>query len=249
MAADADALYALPLEAFIRERDALAKRLRKEGRGEDADAVKGLRKPTVVAWAVNQLAHHHPDDLRELLAAADRLRVAQTGRGGDFAEAAAAERQAVRALTRTAGTLLAAGGRAASDATLDRVARTLHAAAADDEARDRLERGVLTDEVEPTGFGGLLGQMAPAEAARAGRGKAAPKEDQAARKRKEAREAVGRARVHAKELRAEATAAEREAAQLRRAAERAERDAEKARERAEGAEAEVERAEARLDEL
>lgn len=249
MAADreADALYGLPLESFVRERDALAKRLRKEGRADEADAVKGLRKPTVVAWAVDQLAHHRPEELGRLLAAADRLREAQTRGSDDFAEAASAEREAVRAVTRAAGEILAGAGRAASDATLDGVARTLRAAAASEEARERLERGVLTDEVEPTGFGDLLGSLA-ASASSAPAAKP-PKVDARARERKEAREALARARSHAKELREDATAAEREAAQLARAAERAERDAEKARERAEGAEAEVARAKERLDAL
>ena len=248
MAADreADALYALPLESFVRERDDLAKRLRKEGRAEEADAVKGLRKPTVVAWVVNQLAHRRGDELRGLIAAADRLRDAHTGRRGDFAEAAAAEREAVRVLARSAAEILSDAGRPPSDATLDRIARTLHAAAGSEDARTALERGVLTDEVEPAGFGGLLGATA------ASSGTQPPKQQERAgeraRRRREAREALARARAHAAELRDDATAAEREAAQLARAAERAERDARKARERAEGAEAEVERAKRRVDE-
>jgi hypothetical protein len=245
---ESDRLYALPLEEFVRERDALAKRLRDEGNREEADAVKRLRKPSVVAWAVNQLAHRRPDELGRFLETADRLRDAQTGRSGDFAEAAAAERDAVRKLTRTAGSLLSESGRSASGATLDRVARTLHAAAADDEARAELERGVLTEEVEATGFGGLLGALSPS-ARKAAAPKKAEERDDRAERRKEARAALARARAHARELRQDATAAEREAAQLRRAAERAERDAQQARGRAEGAEAEVERADQRLRDL
>jgi hypothetical protein len=44
-----DRLYELPLDEFVAARDALAKE-RKD------PAVKKLRKPTVPAWAVNQLA-------------------------------------------------------------------------------------------------------------------------------------------------------------------------------------------------
>ena len=47
----ADDLYALPPGDFTRARDERAKALRKEGRREEADAVKALRKPTVAAWA------------------------------------------------------------------------------------------------------------------------------------------------------------------------------------------------------
>ena len=49
-----DRLYGLPLEAFVGERDALAKELRAAGRRDEAAAVKALTKPTVAAWAVNQ---------------------------------------------------------------------------------------------------------------------------------------------------------------------------------------------------
>jgi hypothetical protein len=52
----ADDLYALPPGEFTRARDERAKGLRKEGRRDEADEVKALRKPTVAAWALNQLA-------------------------------------------------------------------------------------------------------------------------------------------------------------------------------------------------
>ena len=61
---DADALYGLPLDAFVAERDALAKRLRTDGRGGDADEVKALRKPSVAAWAVNQVVRSQPNQRR-----------------------------------------------------------------------------------------------------------------------------------------------------------------------------------------
>jgi hypothetical protein len=243
---EADGLYALPLDEFVRARDELARRLRNEGKRDEADAVKALRKPSVVAWAVNQLAHRRAEELQAFLAAANRLRDAQTGRGGDFTAAAAAERDAVRKLTKTAGALLAESGRKATDATLDRVARTLHAAAADEDARAELERGVLTEEVEASGFAGLLGALSPSVRTEATTG---AKQRDRAERRKEAKERVGRARAHARELRQEATAAEREAAQLARAAERARRDAEAARERADEADAQLERAEQRLREV
>ena len=64
---EADALYGLPLEDFVAERDALAKRLRGEGRREDAQAVKALAKPTVAAWAVNQAVRARPREARARL--------------------------------------------------------------------------------------------------------------------------------------------------------------------------------------
>ena len=52
----ADELYALAPGDFTSERDALAKRLRGDGRRDEAMAVKALRKPTTPVWALNQVA-------------------------------------------------------------------------------------------------------------------------------------------------------------------------------------------------
>ena len=60
---EAAELFRVPPEDFIAERDALVQRLRAEGRDEDATAVKALRKPTTVVWALNQLATREPDAL------------------------------------------------------------------------------------------------------------------------------------------------------------------------------------------
>ncbi|MEA2287422.1 MAG: hypothetical protein QOJ21_3465, partial [Solirubrobacteraceae bacterium] len=57
---DSDELYGLPLDAFVPERDALAKELRSDGRREEAAEVKALRKPSVAAWGVNQAVRSQP---------------------------------------------------------------------------------------------------------------------------------------------------------------------------------------------
>ena len=62
-----DALYALPLERFTPERDALAKELAADGDRPGADRVKALRKPVVAAWAVNALAREDPEGIRALM--------------------------------------------------------------------------------------------------------------------------------------------------------------------------------------
>jgi hypothetical protein len=206
-----DDLYGLPLDEFVRERDALARSLRTEGNREEADAVAKLQKPNVVAALVNRLARERAEDLRRFLEAADELRAAQAGGRGDFAEAAAAERETLQALTRAAREI----GETASDQTLDRVARTLRAAAGDDDARPRLERGVLTREVEPTGFASVLAAM-PAEPLRP----RAPKPDRAAdaRERARAERELSRLRSRTAELERAAEAAERAAAEARRRA-------------------------------
>ena len=77
MEKELDSLYAAPLDEFVAERDALAKRLRADGDREAADRVKALRKPSAAVWAVNQLARRQQKDYRALLEAGDRLREAQ----------------------------------------------------------------------------------------------------------------------------------------------------------------------------
>jgi hypothetical protein len=57
---DPRALYTLPLDDFIRARNSLAKQLADAGNSEEAQRVKGLRKPNVTAWAVNQLVAANP---------------------------------------------------------------------------------------------------------------------------------------------------------------------------------------------
>ncbi len=87
-------LYGLPLADFTKARDELARRLRREGRRDDAEAVKALRKPTVAAWALNQLARRRPGDVERLLATGERLREAQEAllAGGDRVRSSAGVR-------------------------------------------------------------------------------------------------------------------------------------------------------------
>lgn len=68
--AEVDRLYGLEQGEFTAERDALAKRLRKDDRAA-ADRVKSLRKPVTAAWAVNRVARRRPKLVRELLKAGE----------------------------------------------------------------------------------------------------------------------------------------------------------------------------------
>jgi hypothetical protein len=129
----ADELYALPLAEFTRTRDERAKALRKAGDRDEADAVKALRKPTVAAWALNQLARRRPKEVKGLVAAGEDLRAAQEEllAGGDrraFQSAAATERDQVAKLAREAVELAAEDGERASPALTEKIAATLHAA-------------------------------------------------------------------------------------------------------------------------
>ena len=159
-AADIDRLYALPLEEFTRERDELAKRLRGDGDADAAAAVKALKKPSVAAWAVNQVQRDRPDEVRELIEVTEELhrvyeKLSSAGARERLEEAAEMQRKLIRSLVRCASQLLEAGGHSPSDATLGKVADTLRAAALDDELRDQLGRGRVVKEQRAAGLGPL----------------------------------------------------------------------------------------------
>src|SRR6185503_16777090 len=167
---DADALYGLPLDAFVAERDALAKRLRADGRRGDADEVKALRKPSVAAWAVNQVVRSQPKPSRALWNAGDALIAAQDDLLAGRADAATLrtavedERAALDALLDAARGLLTGEGHDLGDTTIERVRDTLHAGAIDAEAREEVAAGRAVRERAHAGLGafGAAPPVAPA---------------------------------------------------------------------------------------
>jgi hypothetical protein len=228
-----DELYGAPLEEFTAKRDARAKELRKSDRAT-SDAIKKLRKPTVAAWAVNQLSRQAGDDLDALLAAGEALRQAQLGGGGDAVavrSTARGEREAVETLVARAADLLGGG----SAATLEDVRQTLHSIASDDEARSLVASGRLTEPRASVGlFGGFVaprksidegeGTKSRGQSGKSGKAAAKParksaSDDSAAKKR-----AAAEARERQKQARAALRDAEREARERERAVEAAERE-------------------------
>jgi hypothetical protein len=256
-----DELFGLPPEEFVAARDDLSRRLRREGEPEAAKQVKALRRPPLSAWAVNQLARGTGEGLGPLLAAGERLRAAHqaalAGEGAaELRAAAKAERDAVAGLVRSAMELLAEAGHPTTDATRDRVAATLHAAAASPEAAAQVGSGRLTADLDPSGFGavpdGAFEGEAPAgrgpgrrAAGTGGRSRAGPEpaaegngdrgaaaEDEAAARRARRAAAVAArddARKRARLAADQAVLATRHAERLGRLADQAEREAGRAR--------------------
>jgi hypothetical protein len=228
MSDETDRLYELPLEEFTAARNALAK--------ETGDAaVKQLKKPSVPAWAVNQLARRREVDVRRLLRAGEKLEEAQKEalRGGSqsaFEGARSDERDAVKLLRAAAADILREGGHPASDQSLERIAQTLRAGAATEEGRAALRAGRLTDEIEPQGFdafAAMAGQIAPPQ--RADKKETERRPSAAEQRRAEkAQEEAAAARADADDANARLAQAERELAKLRREAERATEKAERA---------------------
>ena len=171
-AMDEGELYGLPLERFVPERNALARRLRAEGDGAEAKRVAKLRKPSVAAWAVNQLVRTQRHAVDELLAAGDALERAQADVLAGRAEAASLrgamdrQRAVVDGLLQAARGLLSAQGHELSGAVIERVGETLAAAALDEHARARVRDGRLERELRHVGLGVGAGAGTPRPRAR-----------------------------------------------------------------------------------
>jgi hypothetical protein len=179
--AELEALYAGPLDAFVKTRDALVATLKKAGDKEGAAAVKARARPTVSAWAVNRLWRSARADFEALLAAGEDLREAQrsalSGGGGEgMKRALASRRSAVSKLLARAKDELEGGGHPASAATLQRIESTLHTVAT---MGERGQLGQMTGDVGDDGLEGLL--------AAGGAASLAPHHEPAARREPEAK--------------------------------------------------------------
>ena len=172
---EVDELFRLPLAEFTDARNALAKRLKQNGRANDANLVKTLTKPSVSAWTVNQLYWDHRDEFETLLAAGRRVREAQvSGTASRLTEMRAAldaRHKSLVELSDLAASLLRDGGSNPSPDTIRRITTTLEAISA---LADGPSLGRLTQDVDPPGFESLASFMAgtgtvkaPAKPARA----------------------------------------------------------------------------------
>lgn len=156
---DVDELFKLPLAEFIAARDMLAKRLKQNGRTDDAALVKALAKPSVSAWTVNQLYWNYRDEFEELLAAGQRFHKAQTsglaGKVADMRGSLEARRKALAELSDLAASVLSDGGHSPAPATIHRITTTLEAISAYASVSDGPTLGRLSQDVDPPGFESL----------------------------------------------------------------------------------------------
>jgi DNA repair exonuclease SbcCD ATPase subunit len=248
-------LYELPPEEFTAARDAAAKGLKADGRGDDAQTIKGLRKPTVAAWAVNRTVREHRADVDELLWAGEGLRRAQRKalsgvREAGLREAADARRKALARVVKAAEAELRGAGLAPASHR-EAVEATFDSASVDEEAADLVTGGRLAKELPPpAGFGGVEGfalvppprepKARPAPPAKGPKAEG-PKvrgKDAAAERRKAELEAL---KAERREVAQEAKAAQKDAADARKQADKASREAEKAGGEAERLKQEAER--------
>src|SRR5262245_11371904 len=162
---DVDALFKLPLAEFTDARNALAARLKKDGRAGDATLVKALTKPSISAWAVNQLYWKQRAAFDRLIATGRQFHQAQKSRSaGKIAgmrDSLDARRELLSQLTDLATALLQDAGH---NPTLDmarRITTTLEALSV---SSDGPSPGRLTQDVDPPGFEALASLMTGAGA-------------------------------------------------------------------------------------
>lgn len=148
-----DALFRLPLAEFTGARNALAAQLKKSGRGDDAALVKALAKPSVSAWAVNQLYWHHRKDFDQLIALGERFHRAQkSGKIADMHASLDARRQLLSQLSDIAASVLRDAGHNPSPETILRVTTTLEGMSVRSTDADGPKPGRLAHDVDPPGF-------------------------------------------------------------------------------------------------
>jgi hypothetical protein len=245
-------LYRGPLDEFTAARNALAARLKKEKRADEAAEVKALPKPTPSAWGVSLLFEREPEKMKELLAAGKKARTAQheavSGRGGEsLRESIRSARSLADELRWDAARILTERGRAPSRDVIERMAASLQALAFSPSASEEAERGWLDRDLDPPGFEVLAGlQVAGApvvdlEARRKEREE--KKKPEPARLKKEEKEEEERRKQDA----AEEARREREAERVRRRVAVAEEKIERARAEADPLRKEMEQAEAAAD--
>lgn len=149
--AEADELFALPLDEFTAARDARAKALK----GEDAALaaqVKALRKPALAAWVVNLLVRREAGQVDQVLTVGAALREAQASLdGAELRELTRQRRQLTAAVTSRARALAAEAGHRVTDSVAEQVEATLTAAMLDEGAAAAVRTGLLVAPLRATG--------------------------------------------------------------------------------------------------
>jgi hypothetical protein len=161
---DVDGLFRLPLHEFTEARNALASKLQKAGRKDEAARVRTTPKPPLSAWVVNQLFWRERPWFEKLLDAAARLRqghaAGQPGQPASIQGPLKEQREALNQLSRKAAAFLSETGHSANPDVLRRVTQVLQGVAAREGTPDGPRPGRLTSEVAAPGFEVLSGMLA-----------------------------------------------------------------------------------------
>lgn len=228
-----EALYRGPLDAFVVERKRLAGELKAGGDKEAAARLLKLGRPSISAWAVNQLWWLERATFERLLATAARLRKGELDAGAEH-------QRALAALRSLAAARLASQGHAAPESTLRRVTTTLSALAASG-GFDPDPAGALAADRDPPGFGALGIDVATLDRAPT-RAQADEERRQAEAERQRIEEERARRRAERQRIESSLRAARNDAA-------RQERDVERVRNELGDVEQKLERTKSTIAEL
>lgn len=150
----ADELYGLAPTEFTAARNAFAKAARAAGNRDLGGRIAALRRPTQVAWLINQWIRRHPDGADAIVDVGAALRDAQRRAAADqLRELSKRRRAVVKAAAIEIGQLALDLNVTLSVAAERDVVQTLRAAMADDEVAEQLRRGWLVSAAEYSGFG------------------------------------------------------------------------------------------------
>jgi hypothetical protein len=174
-----DRVYQAPFASFVATRNELAADLKRAGHLEAAASLKTRSKPSLTAWAVNQLYWRARKDLDALLDAGDRVRAGERAllegrQAASHGEAVQARQKALARLLERADAIVAEEGLALSPAVRQRLHTTLEALAAFGTDGARHRHGRLVEDLDPPGFEALMA-LAPAARATPARGAKASK--------------------------------------------------------------------------
>jgi hypothetical protein len=253
-------LYQGPLEEFTAARNALAKQA-----GKEAPRIRALPKPSVPAWAVNQLYWRDRHTWDALVAAADNARAVNravlAGKSGDVRAANQVHEEAVESAFKATVALLSASGHPLTDATRQAMSMTLRALPGSEPP------GQLAKPLQPGGFDALAGLTLAARPSASPRSSASsagswkletgsskshpssvsrkpPIDAHAAARQRQAEASAARA---LKDAEADIRRSEFDLARLEREERRAQESREKAREVLERAKADLQKADKDLD--
>jgi uncharacterized protein YhaN len=147
-------LYGLDLDDFVARRNELAKQVRREGDRALAARVGALRKPSISAWALNQLARSRDDDLARLEAIASTLRDAQdAGDAAALRERAKDGQRSVRSLVAATAEVAETRGRPLAPGAVAEVEQSLRDAMGDEDVLTAIRNGALVDAPRSAGLG------------------------------------------------------------------------------------------------
>jgi hypothetical protein len=164
MASDTDVddlisyLYRGPPQEFTKRRDELASRLKQEGRTEDSNQVRSCKRPTVAAWAVDQLTHESTSRIKELARIVTAL--SKETSPAKVRQLVDARHGLIATLSADAQRILQEHGTPPSPQVESQITQTLVSATSSEDI-EQLLRGTLAKPLSGSGFAGISG-VAPA---------------------------------------------------------------------------------------